>query len=472
MKVFQTDVVIAGAGSGGFGAAIRLARANPALSITVIEPMAQFGGSATVGGVNNWEPGVGGPGVHYELYARMAARDGGSIGIGRSEHPPTRSEPYGLSVVDAHSSYESTLRRSSLDGARWRRVHFEPDAMAETMETMLRESGNVDILYGTKVAGVVRSNRVVQSVLTENLRSGERKEYRARYFIDCTGGVLLARLAGCRTAYGEEDRRAYGEPSAPAAAGTVVNGVTLLYRASKRAGLAAEELASQIDEDARSWLERLHPVAAINQYPNGDWNVNVLPVMEGNEFHALPYEEALDKCRRRVCAHWQALSRLPSFADCRLLMTFPLAGIRESHRLVGRYVLREQDVRAGFLRQDRRGELIAYSDHALDTHGETHVDGPNLKELAMPYGVPLDCLLPQEFDNLIAATRGASFTHIAAASCRLSRTMLALGEAAGIATAIALEAGVGYPDVQADLVRERLGLPAYEEKLKREWGLS
>lgn len=134
-------------------------------------------------------------------------------------------------------------------------------------------------------------------------------------------------------------------------------------------------------------------------------------------------------------------------------------------------MLREQDVRAGFLRQDRREELIAYADHALDTHGESHIDGPNLKELAMPYGVPLDCLLPQELDNLIVATRGASFTHIAAASCRLSRTMMALGEAAGIATAIAVEAGTGYSAADAGLIRERLQLPAFEEKLKREWGL-
>ena len=36
-----------------------------------------------------------------------------------------------------------------------------------------------------------------------------------------------------------------------------------------------------------------------------------------------------------------------------------------------------------------------------------------------------------EFDNLFAACRGASFTHIAASSARLTRTMLSLGEGVG-----------------------------------------
>ena len=37
------------------------------------------------------------------------------------------------------------------------------------------------------------------------------------------------------------------------------------------------------------------------------------------------------------------------------------------------------------------------------------------------------------FDNLLVAGRGAGFSHIAASSCRLSRTMMSLGHAAGIA---------------------------------------
>ncbi len=150
---------------------------------------------------------------------------------------------------------------------------------------------------------------------------------------------------------------------------------------------------------------------------------------------------------------------------------FPLVGIRESHRLVGRYVLREQDVRAGLLRQPRQEEIIALADHPLDTHGERNVRGSNLKELEQPYGIPYACLLPNEYDNLMAASRGASFTHIAASSCRLSRTMMALREAAGVASALALRDGAAYADVDVDDIREQLGSPAFVEKALSVWGL-
>jgi hypothetical protein len=131
---------------------------------------------------------------------------------------------------------------------------------------------------------------------------------------------------------------------------------------------------------------------------------------------------------------------------------------------VGRTVLREQDVRGGLENQLHQDEIIALADHPLDTHGERRVKGGKLKEVDGPYGIPYTCLLPVEYDNLIVASRCASFSHIAASSCRLSRTMLALGEAAGVASALALARGVGYPDVDVEDARERLEIPAFTAK--------
>ena len=70
---------------------------------------------------------------------------------------------------------------------------------------------------------------------------------------------------------------------------------------------------------------------------------------------------------------------------------------------------------------------------------------------------PTACLLPNEYDNLIAASRGASFSHIGASSCRLSRTMMALGEAAGVASALALRDGAAYADVMSTIYGDRSG---------------
>jgi hypothetical protein len=51
-------------------------------------------------------------------------------------------------------------------------------------------------------------------------------------------------------------------------------------------------------------------------------------------------------------------------------------------------------------------------------------------------------LLPVEYDNLAVACRGASFSSVAASSCRLSRTMMQLGQAAGTAAALATQAAL------------------------------
>ena len=54
-----------------------------------------------------------------------------------------------------------------------------------------------------------------------------------------------------------------------------------------------------------------------------------------------------------------------------------------------------------------------------------------LKELEKPYIIPLECSMTREYENLFVACRGASFSHIAASSARLIRTMLSLGESVG-----------------------------------------
>ena len=63
----------------------------------------------------------------------------------------------------------------------------------------------------------------------------------------------------------------------------------------------------------------------------------------------------------------------------------------------------------------------------MDVHGE----GGLSSAMEKPYEIPIECTMTKEFDNLFVACRGASFTHIAASSARLSRTILSLGEGVG-----------------------------------------
>jgi hypothetical protein len=177
--------------------------------------------------------------------------------------------------------------------------------------------------------------------------------------------------------------------------------------------------------------------------------------MEGIEYLELCKREgkaaARQECEHRVLRLWHWLQTDHGFDKWRIKEFFPMMGVREGARLTGRRVLTEHDIRAGWENQRDAGEIIALADHALDVHGAGHM----CRELSTPYGVPYECLLPREYSNLAVACRGASFSHIAASSCRLSRTMMDLGHAAGLAAALTVERG-GLPEIAVAALRAEL----------------
>ncbi len=114
-------------------------------------------------------------------------------------------------------------------------------------------------------------------------------------------------------------------------------------------------------------------------------------------------------------------------------------------------MLTEQDLLAGLSGQ-RHPDIIAIADHPMDRHG---ADG-GAREFGAPYGVPYRCLVPKGCRNLLVACRGASFSSLAASSCRLSRTMMQLGQAAGTAAALARKTGSELPAVPPEQLRQEL----------------
>lgn len=132
-------------------------------------------------------------------------------------------------------------------------------------------------------------------------------------------------------------------------------------------------------------------------------------------------EDAVRIGHSRVWSYWRYISDTYGLEDYKITKIFS-AGIREDYRLRGRRILTYEDISAPF---DENAEYIAIADHALDSHG---VAGKHIGELEHPYGIPLDCTRPKEFDNLFVACRGASFSRTVASSARLTRTMISMGE--------------------------------------------
>lgn len=107
------------------------------------------------------------------------------------------------------------------------------------------------------------------------------------------------------------------------------------------------------------------------------------------------------------------------------------AGIRESRRWIGEYVLTGADLLAG----NRFDDEIALATWPMEFRETTR--GPKLRfpEGDRPGGIPLRCLKPAGIERLFVAGRCISTDHDAQASVRVMGTCFATGEAAGRAAA-------------------------------------
>ena len=453
--VVEADVAVIGGGSAGFGAAWSAAHLGS--TVVLVEKERMLGGTSTVGGVNNWEPGMGGTGVPYRVYQRLA-QISQAVGVYRVDRHCSWKKPWekytfpgGLIETDLCLTYAQTLLRHGrgMGDEAWFRqychgVIFEPDCMASVMLDMLKETGRCRVFLNTAFTSVKRDGgRISEVALSDGT------VVRACIFIDATDGVLCAQL-GCELMSGRDRKDAFNEPGAPPEAVMKMNGATLVYRITplgKKEPDLIEPLPEGIPE--KCWWQTNFPVAFVGVYPNGDRFVNTLPTMKGEEYLALGSEKAYAECVRRVKAHWHWYqAAFDEFRRFKLKMIFPMIGLRETRRVRGEYVLNQNDLIAGLSKQ-KHGDIIAIADHPMDNHGGGGPGG----ELREAYGVPYRCLLPIKTENVLIAGRAASFSSIAASSCRLSRTMMQLGEAAGVAAHLACEKNVPLREVHADDIR-------------------
>ncbi len=145
---------------------------------------------------------------------------------------------------------------------------------------------------------------------------------------------------------------------------------------------------------------------------------------------------------------------IPGFSNARVTEVGRQIGVRESRQILGRYVLTGEDVLA--CRQF--DDAIAQCCYSVDIH-EPGSDKTTM--IALPkeahYDIPLRCLIPADGPkNLIVAGRSISATQTAMSSFRVSPSVMALGQAAGITAALAARNGGDVAAVPAAAVRGEL----------------
>lgn len=144
--------------------------------------------------------------------------------------------------------------------------------------------------------------------------------------------------------------------------------------------------------------------------------------------------EAERQGRRQAMEYMRFLKDyVPGFGNAELVNFSTQIGIRESRRIFGDYRLTREDVLSGRSFED----AIAKGAWPIEEHHAEHdIRWEHLSDGAA-YDIPYRSLLPQGVEGLLVAGRCLSADHDAHASARVMAQCMGMGQAAGVAAALA-----------------------------------
>ena len=305
-------------------------------------------------------------------------------------------------------------------------------------EGLLLASGETGKNEGT---GLINRDNAIASVIAMNVLTDEELRFEAPLFADCTGDATLGVLAGAMYSIGREPQSAFGEDLAPQQADDMTMGVSMQWYAKKRDKPTSfplfeygigfnEQTAEKRLRGEWTWETGLNSRIVDNLERVRDYGMLVV-------YSNWSYLKNRSKDRRRY--ERQQLDWLAY-----------VAGKRESRRLLGDYVLSEQDIVKNMPHEDGTFTTTWSIDlHYPDTlNARNFATGPfkaiSRQRVIYPYAVPYRCLYSRNISNLFMAGRNISVTHVALGSVRVMRTTGMMGEVVGMAAAVC-RANRAYP---------------------------
>jgi hypothetical protein len=188
--------------------------------------------------------------------------------------------------------------------------------------------------------------------------------------------------------------------------------------------------------------------------PDGRVYCNMTKVMGHDPTDPLDLSRAEMIARDQMVrvVHYLQRTRFPTFALC---ASGARIGIREGRRIVGDYVITEMDIVGDepFAPDDG----IAVATCQIDFHSLTRPGHGGWRQRVEPYAIPFRALVPAGLSNVLVAGKCISGDQVAQSSYRMTPTCCAMGQAAGTAAALSLEAGLSnVRDVDLDHLKSVL----------------
>ncbi|MBQ9718534.1 MAG: FAD-dependent oxidoreductase, partial [Clostridia bacterium] len=149
---------------------------------------------------------------------------------------------------------------------------------------------------------------------------------------------------------------------------------------------------------------------------------------------------------------------VPGFEHCYIISAGSMMGVRETRHFRGEYVLNEEDILTARVFDDWvvRGAHFNFDVHNLTGAGLDKTGVQHKWSQPKGYTIPYGCLLPEGVEGLLLSGRNISGTHMAHSNYRVMPICVGIGEAAGIAAALAVKKGVTPREITAAEIQAEL----------------
>ncbi|MFA6102157.1 MAG: FAD-dependent oxidoreductase [Victivallaceae bacterium] len=412
----EIDVLVAGGGPAGVGAAIAAAR-NGAKTM-LLEHFGCLGGIATSGLMSHWTGASEGP-IYEEILNRCQA------------------QPWPGENADSHL---------------WQHINHEK--LKLVLFDMLEEAGVTMQLHTDAVDVIMDGNRII-GVITQS-KSG-REAIMAKVVIDCTGDGDLAARAGAEYAKGREEDG-------------LMQPVTLMFKIDgvdyERAIFPGSfETKVEVPEGEIQALGHCilpAPAGHVLLYQTpiaGQVMVNMTNLTGIDGTSARDLTRAEIECHRQVPKIIAFLRQYaPGYENCRLLETAAVVGVRETRHFKGLYTLTAEDIVEARVFPDWIATRNSFNFDIHNVKGSgLDPDGAQAHFRSRgKYTIPYSCCVPEKVDGLLLAGRNISGTHKAHSSFRVMPICVNIGQGAGTAAAVAVRESVIPRKVDLVKVQELL----------------
>ncbi len=293
---------------------------------------------------------------------------------------------------------------------------------------------NIALFLNTNIDKVaLETNSIIKYVSGSQLGSEKRFEFYGKLFLDDTGDGTIGYLAGADFKMGRESQDEYKERIAPKEADESVLPSTLVFWA-KDTGKPVNYIPPGFAEDLTKSDVLKYRSIPEKRFHMHQWYYELgghLNQMENNE-------EITQQHRELLYGIWDYIKNSGKYNSETYGFEYvsSVPGKRESRRLMGDYILKENDI----LEQQDFKDTVGHGGWSVDLHS---IGGFYSKEIINKhvflkgvYQIPYRTGYSRNIENLFMAGRCMSASHVALGSTRVIATLSTLGQALGVAAYI------------------------------------